>query len=85
MLGGLRASAVAFLGTSLLTACFDDAGPDAELTMNADQDAATTTGNFHAARTAGDCAALPSQDPQGDGAPISSGEGAEAVADARRD
>ncbi len=48
MLGGLRASAVAFLGTGLLTACFDENGDDAgfELQVSAGQDTTTTTGNM---------------------------------------
>ena len=33
----------------------------------------------------GKCAALPGQDPQGDGVPIASGEGAQEVPDARQD
>ena len=48
LFGGLRASAVAFLGTSLLAACSDDdgGGTAAAITVNAGQDAATTTGNL---------------------------------------
>lgn len=48
MLGGLRASAVAFLGTSMLTGCFDDADADADvpLTVNAGENATTSTGNL---------------------------------------
>ena len=48
LFGGLRASAVAFLGTSLLAACTDDDGGGAgtAITVNAGQDAATTTGNL---------------------------------------
>ncbi|MXP28266.1 hypothetical protein GRI58_05455 [Porphyrobacter algicida] len=39
----------------------------------------------HATDCNGASASLPSPNPQGDGVPISSGEGAEAVPDARRD
>ena len=48
LFGGLRASAVAFLGTSLLAACTDDDGGGAgtAITVNAGQDASTTTGNL---------------------------------------
>lgn len=47
LFGGLKASAAAFLGTSLLTACFDDNNGSTATarTVNAGQDAATTTGN----------------------------------------
>lgn len=48
LFGGLKASAAAFLGTSMLTACFDDEGAvlGNALTVNAGQDAATTTGSM---------------------------------------
>jgi len=39
----------------------------------------------HATDNSGKRAALPGQDPQGDGVPIASGEGAQAMQDARRD
>ena len=47
LFGGLKASATAFLGTSMLTACFDSSdGPAMNaLTVNAGQDASTSTGN----------------------------------------
>ena len=50
MFGGMRASAVAFLGTSMLSACDlfdgDDIVPGVGITVNAGADGATTSGNL---------------------------------------